>query len=93
MPIVQGLVASVVAIIIVLAWLAIGSVIIRPNPADDEILPVGAILTGSAVTSFSLALAAAAGLVRTGTVAVAVVCIILILIHRREVAAFVRAIH
>ena len=91
-PIGQGILASVIAVVIVLAWLAIGSIVIRPNPQGDEVLPVGAIRTGSAVTSFCLALLTAAGLVWTGTVAVSAVCVMLIIVRRREVRAFVRAI-
>lgn len=91
-PIGQGILASVVALIIVLGWLAIGSIVVRPNLPEDELLPVGAILTGSAVTSFCLALFTAAGFVRTGTAAVAAAGILLIIVRWRAVIAFVRAI-
>jgi hypothetical protein len=91
-PIGQGILASVIAVVIFCSWLAIGSFIVKPDPDDDEVLPLGAILIGSGVTSFCLALFAAAGLVRSGTVAVSAACLIATVFRWRMVRTFAQGI-
>ena len=84
-PIGEGLVASVIAAFIFAAWMAIGSLFLSRLDARDEITAPGAILIGSGITSFLLALASAASLVRIGVVVVAVVAMLLLIIRWRAV--------
>lgn len=78
-PIGEGLAASVIAAYMFACWMAIGSLFLSRFDPGDEITAPGAILIGSGITSFLLALAAAAGLVGTGVVIVAIVATIVLI--------------
>jgi hypothetical protein len=84
-PIGEGLAASVIAAFIFAAWMAIGSLFLSKLDASDEVTAPGAILIGSGITSFLLAIAAAADLVQSGVLIVAVLSAIVLFIRWRTV--------
>ena len=85
MPAWQGILASVIAAFIVSAWLALGSFFVRPASDNDEISVPAAILIGSGLTSFVLALFAAAGLVSAGVVIVGIAAAAVLIVRWRQV--------
>jgi hypothetical protein len=56
------------------AWIAIGSIFLGQRAPDDELSAPGAILIGSGITSFALAIVTYLGLVVTGTTVVMIAC-------------------
>lgn len=84
-PIGEGLAASVIAAFIFAAWIAIGSLFLSRLDARDEITAPGAILIGSGITSFFLALATAAGFVGIAVVAAGIVATAILIIRWRAV--------
>ena len=84
-PIGEGLAASVIAAFIFAAWMAIGSLFLSKLDASDEVTAPGAILIGSGITSFLLAIGAAAGFVRGGVLIVAVFSAVVLAIRWRAV--------
>lgn len=85
MPAWQGILASVIVVFIVSAWLAIGSFFVRPASDNDEISVPAGILIGSGLTSFVLALFAAAGLVSAGVVIVGIASGATLIVRWRQV--------
>jgi hypothetical protein len=81
----QGILASVIVAFIVSAWLAIGSFFVRPAAENDEISVPAAILIGSGLTSFVLALFAAAALVSAGVVIVGIAASAVLIVRWRQV--------
>ena len=66
------------------AWIAIGSVFLSRFQSSDGVTGPAAILIGSGITSFMLALFCAAGLVGTGTIAVGAFALLMIIIRWRR---------
>ena len=63
------------------AWMAIGSIFLGKRAPDDELSAPGAILIGSGITSFALAIFAVLGLVGTGTAIVMIACALISIIR------------
>ena len=84
-PIGEGLAATVIAAFIFAAWMAIGSLFVSRLDASDEVTAPGAILIGSGITSFLLAIGAAAGFVRSGVLLVATLSAAVLVIRWRAV--------
>jgi hypothetical protein len=91
-PVAQGIAASVIAFLIVVSWIAIGSLFLDDRLAGDEVSAPAAILIGSAITSCGLALAAAAGFVEAGTISIGILCLVTVMRRRRTVASYVASI-
>jgi hypothetical protein len=91
-PVAQGIAASVIAFLMVVSWIAIGSLFLDDRLTGDEVSAPAAILIGSAITSFGLALAAAAGFVEAGTISIGVLCLVTVMRRRRTVASYLASI-
>ena len=91
-PMAEGIAASVVAALMFCAWIAIGSIFLGRREADDELAAPGAILIGSGLTTFVLALFAAVGLVRSGVFLVAIAGVIVMLLRFRVVIRILRGV-
>jgi hypothetical protein len=77
-PLGAGLLASIVAISMVAAWVAIGIWLVPGLDDDDDITAPAAILIGSGVTSFVLAVLTAWGMVRSGTAVTAGLAVLIL---------------
>src|SRR6185295_13438840 len=84
--------ASVIATAIVGSWIAIGSVFLRGFKSSDGVTAPAAILIGSGITSFALALFCLVGKVWTGTAIVAAVTVLVMLIRWRRMWAIATGI-
>ena len=91
-PVAQGIAASVIAFLMVVSWIAIGSLFLDDRMTGDEVSAPAAILIGSGITSSGLAVAAAAGLVEAGTILVATLCLVAVIRQRKTVTLYVRSI-
>ena len=85
-PLGQGIAASIIAALMICAWIAIGSAFLGKRRSDDEICAPAAILIGSGATSFVLALFCAGGMVGTGVLAVSIASCAVALRRYRAVA-------
>ncbi|MEO5590327.1 MAG: hypothetical protein ABIS03_12130, partial [Gemmatimonadaceae bacterium] len=83
-PVGTGIAATALALLVVAAWLAIGSAFPAGIQDDDVATPPVAILVGSALTSFALALFASAGLVRSGVIITSVICLTVLFARRAQ---------
>ena len=86
-PIGQGIAASLIAALMVGAWIAIGSVFLSRFKSSDGVTAPAAILIGSGITSFALAIFCAAGMVSLGTLIVACLSLVVTVIRWRRMWA------
>jgi hypothetical protein len=91
-PVAQGIAASVIAFLVIISWIAIGSVFLDDRMTGDEVSAPAAILIGSGITSFCLAVIAAAGFAESGTILVGMFCLVTVVRRRRTVTSYVAAI-
>jgi len=91
-PIGQGIAASLIATLMVGAWIAIGSIFLKGFKSTDGITAPAAILIGSGITSFVLALFCVRGMVWTGTVVVAAASTVMVVIQWRRMWAIATGI-
>lgn len=89
-PLGQGIVATAIALLMLACWIAIGTVFMNRDEGDSVALST-AILIGSGLTSFFLAIFAAVGLVGTGVLVVSGIAIVVLLVRRRQCARVVVA--
>jgi hypothetical protein len=85
-PIVEGVAATVAATAALLAWVAIGSLLLRRVRAANMLFLPGSLLVGAGLTGTVLAIVSRLGWVREGTLAVALVSLGILFIQRRAVA-------
>lgn len=85
----QGLVATGLVVLILLAYIAIGSAFLPPRTDGDGTTAPAAILIGSGIVAFALALFAAAGMVKSGTILIGVVSVVVLFARRAAVSAIV----
>jgi hypothetical protein len=91
-PIGQGIAASVIATMMVGAWIAIGSLFLKGFKSNDGITAPGAILIGSSITSFALALFCVYGMVSSGTIIVAGASLVIAVVRWRRMWAITTGI-
>ena len=92
LPFGQGLIASVIAAFTFASWIAIGSIFLAKKTNDDGIAGADAILVGSGITAFALAVFSAARLVTAGVVIVNAAGLVLLIARRERVKAYLRMI-
>jgi hypothetical protein len=88
--ILDGLAATAMAAVMVASWIAVGSIFVEWK-ADNPASVPAAILVGSGVASFLLALASLSGMVTGGTIAVEAAIVACLMVRRRVVASLIRA--
>jgi len=86
-PIAQGLAATGVAIVAILAWIAIGALFMRKLSVRDILFLPGSLLVGAGLTGAILAVASRVGAVLGGTVAVSALSLCILGLQRRVVVA------
>jgi hypothetical protein len=89
LPLLDGAIASVIALAMVLSWIAIGGAFVPNLPRDDEVAAPAAVLIGSAVVAFFLAIAAALGKPFIGVILIESFAAIVLVARARDVIQIV----
>jgi hypothetical protein len=84
-PLAEGVAATLLVAFIIGSWIAIGTYFIRGFADDDEAVAPSALLIGSAITTFVLALCALAGWVEEGVTGAGIGCALALAFRRDRV--------
>ena len=91
MHLLTGAAATVLAVVTVLSWIAIGSLFVDRAQTDDSLDVAAPLLVGSALTAFLLAISTRMGWVTSGAIAVSSVSGIVLVLRRRAVNGMIRS--